>query len=90
MESQMASYLMWQYKNRNSGEFHVALTEAARTKMLAKGFADITGQQAWTVPYPISKNAKQPVVNVPAQVVPESPVETIPAVEEPVAEATAE
>lgn len=81
---------MWQYKNRSSGEFHVAGNEAARTKMLGKGFADITGQQVWSVPYPVSKGAKQPAVNVPAQVLPESPVEAVPAVEEPVAEATAE
>jgi hypothetical protein len=47
--------------------------------MLGKGYVDITGQQVWTVPYPISKTTKQPVVNVPAQVVPESPAETIPA-----------
>jgi hypothetical protein len=79
MESQMASYLMWQYKNRNEGVFHSAESDAARTKMLGKGYADITGQQVWTIPYPISKSAKQPVVNVPAQVVPESPAETIPA-----------
>ena len=85
----MAQYLMWQYKNRNSGEFHVAATEAARTKMIGKGYADITGQQVWTVPYPISKSTKQPVVNVPAQVVPEPPVETIPTVEEPIVEAPA-
>ncbi len=75
----MASYLMWQYKNRNEGVFHSAESDAARTKMLGKGYVDITGQQVWTVPYPISKTTKQPVVNVPAQVVPESPAETIPA-----------
>jgi hypothetical protein len=75
----MPSFLMWQYKNKNSGVFHVAESEVARTKMLGKGYADITGQQVWTVPYPISKSTKQPVVNVPAQVVPESPAETIPA-----------
>jgi hypothetical protein len=90
MESKMAQYLMWQYKNRNSGEFHVAGTEAARTKMLGKGFVDITGQQVWTVPYPVSKNSKQTATVQPAPVVSESPAETIPAVEEPVAEATAE
>jgi hypothetical protein len=78
-EIEMPSFLMWQYKNKNSGVFHVAESEVARTKMLGKGYADITGQQVWTVPYPISKSAKQPVVNVPAQVVPESPAETLPA-----------
>ena len=75
----MASYLMWQYKNRNEGVFHSTESEAARTKMLGKGYVDITGQQVWTVPYPVSKSTKQPAVNTPAQVVPESPVETVPA-----------
>ena len=77
----MASYLMWQYKNRNEGVYHVANSEAVRTKMLGKGYVDITGQQVWTVPYPISKSLKQPAVNAPAQVMPESPVETLPAEE---------
>ena len=75
----MASYLMWQYKNRNEGVFHSAESDAARTKMLGKGYVDITGQQVWTVPYPISKSTKQPAVTAPAQVAPESPAETIPA-----------
>lgn len=75
----MPSFLMWQYKNRNEGVFHAAESEVARTKMLGKGYVDITGQQVWTVPYPISKSSKQPAVNVPAQVVPEAPVETLPA-----------
>jgi hypothetical protein len=90
-EIEMASFLMWQFKNRNEGVFHAANSAAERTKMLGKGYVDITGQQVWTVPYPISKTTKQPVVNVPAQVVPESPVVTIPAVEEtPAVEAAAE
>lgn len=79
----MPSFLMWQYKNRNEGVFHVAGSDAAKAKMLGKGYVDITGQQVWTVPYPISKSTNRPVVNVPAQVVPEAPVQTIPAVEEP-------
>jgi hypothetical protein len=82
----MAQYLMWQFKNRNEGVFHVAGTEIARTKMIGKGYVDITGQQVWTVPYPISKTTKQPAVNVPAQVIPEVPVVTLPATETPVVE----
>jgi hypothetical protein len=78
-EIEMPSFLMWQYKNKNSGVFHVAESEVARTKMLGKGYVDITGQQVWTIPYPISKSTKQPAVNAPAQVAPESPAETIPA-----------
>ncbi len=75
----MASFLMWQFKNRNEGVFHVAESDAAKAKMLGKGYVDITGQQVWTVPYPVSKTTKPPAVNVPAQVVPESPAVTIPA-----------
>ncbi len=75
----MASFLMWQFKNRNEGVFHVAESDAAKAKMLGKGYVDITGQQVWTVPYPISKSTKQPAVTAPAQVAPESPAETIPA-----------
>lgn len=76
----MPSFLMWEHKNRNEGVFHAANSAAQRTKMLAKGYVDITGQQVWTVPYPVGKG-KQPAVNVPAQVVPKSPVETLPAEE---------
>lgn len=75
----MPSFLMWEHKNRNEGVFHAANSAAQRTKMLGKGYVDITGQQVWTVPYPVSKSTKQPAVNAPAQVVPESPAETIPA-----------
>ncbi len=78
-EIEMASFLMWQFKNRNEGVFHVAESDAAKAKMLGKGYVDITGQQVWTVPYPISKSTKQPAVTAPAQVAPESPAETIPA-----------
>jgi hypothetical protein len=78
-EIEMASFLMWQFKNRNEGVFHVAESDAAKAKMLGKGYVDITGQQVWTVPYPVSKTTKPPAVNVPAQVVPESPAVTIPA-----------
>ncbi len=81
----MPSFLMWQYKSRNTGEFHAANTAAARTKMLGKGFVDITGMQVWDVPYPIDKS-KADAQAVPPQIVkPESPAETLPAEETPTA-----
>jgi len=86
----MPSFLMWQFKNRNEGVFHAANTSAERTKMLGKGYVDITGQQVWTVPYPVSKTTKPPTVNVPAHVVPESPAVTLPAEVTPEVEAVAE
>jgi hypothetical protein len=71
---------MWQFKNRNEGVFHIAGTEVSRTKMLGKGYVDITNKQVWDIPYPISKG-KQVAEVIPAPVVPEAPVETIPAEE---------
>lgn len=76
----MPSYLMWQYKNRDSGEFHAANTEAARTKMLGKGYVDITNKQVWEVPYPICKKNAAPDP-LPAVDIPKPPAETLPAEE---------
>jgi hypothetical protein len=84
----MAHYLMWEYKLRDTGVFHHAASNAQRAKMIGKGYADITGQQVWTLPYPEGKAAKQEVDVQPAPIVPEPPAETLPEVEEPVSEVT--
>jgi len=52
------SFLMWEYQGVDVGRFHSAATAAKRTQMISKGYADITGLQAWAVPYPTGKGKK--------------------------------
>ena len=77
--SNMSSFLMWEYQGRQVGEFHSAASAAARTKMLAKGFFDATGQQSWALPYPTTKAFVPPKQTKPA-----APATPAPAVDAPV------
>lgn len=72
------AYLMWQYKQVNTGVIHIANTAAQRTKMLGKGYADVTGWQSWALPYPTGKGSAEAVAPPPAPVITEPPAETLP------------
>lgn len=75
------AFLMWQYKSRDVGVFHVANTAAQKTKMINKGYVDITGQQSWSIPYPTGRLKTEVATPAPAPVVPESPAQTLPETE---------
>lgn len=62
------AFLMWQYKKVNTGAIHIANTAAQRTKMINKGYADVTGWQSWALPYPTGKGSAEAVAPPPEPV----------------------
>lgn len=66
------TFLMWEYKNLNSGRFHSAANATERDEMVAQGMFDATKADSWGMPYPTGKSSEvsTPPVTLPLEVVP--------------------